>query len=362
METAAASSSAASSAAHAHAAAAATAAAAAATAAAAPAAVGSALASPPPLPPHRRLRIAWAHRHEHDKRPELFFETLRWLHAERGLDFEVTVLGEAFAQEPSEFSEARRWLEAAGKVAHWGFAPDRATYLRALAACDVAVSTAAHEFFGLAMAEAAALGCFPLCPAGLAYPELLAPSEADCRAIDEAGAPECIRALVRSKRRPTLLFEVMGSIGGGAGEGIAGGGGQGSGRGALKAAAAPGDMEAAAPSGSPFLWASRRELRARLEAMARRPNETVRAWRAAQARAPQSAASRAVEAAAEAPPGAAAAKRTKFEATCATALAAPAPLPPSSSSPAAVPFAPPLDLSRLSSAVIGPRFAALLLP
>ena len=45
--------------------------------------------------------------------------------------------------------------------------------LRPLRQADVFVSTARHEFFGIATAEAIAGGCFPLLPDRLAYPELV---------------------------------------------------------------------------------------------------------------------------------------------------------------------------------------------
>ncbi|KPP71264.1 hypothetical protein Z043_109844, partial [Scleropages formosus] len=81
---------------------------------------------------------------EHDKDPELFFETLLKL-KERGLSFQVSVLGETFTEEE---------------------------YLKALCQADVVISTAKHEFFGVAMLEAVHCGCYPLCPKTLVYPEI----------------------------------------------------------------------------------------------------------------------------------------------------------------------------------------------
>jgi len=119
----------------------------------------------------RPLWVLWNHRWEYDKQPELFFSTLLDLCA-AGEDFRVVVLGESYAEVPGCFAAAEGQLRAAGRVAHWGYASSRAEYVRLMCQCDVVVSTAVHEFFGVAVLEAVACGCVPLCPDRLAYSEL----------------------------------------------------------------------------------------------------------------------------------------------------------------------------------------------
>jgi len=122
-----------------------------------------------PVTRGERCRIVWPHRWEHDKDPEAFFAAVESLAAE-GLDFEVAVAGQPFR-------ETQPLLDAAGKalgkrLVHIGAPEDRDAYARLLAGCDVAVSTAMNEFFGLAMIESAYAGCYTVVPDRLAYPEL----------------------------------------------------------------------------------------------------------------------------------------------------------------------------------------------
>ena len=116
------------------------------------------------------LRIVWVSRWEHDKNPETFFAALRELGNE-GHEFRLSVLGESFGDVPTCFGSAER--EFAGRIDHWGYLESAEEYQAALAAADVVVSTAGHEFFGIAVLEAVVAGCFPLVPNRLAYPEVL---------------------------------------------------------------------------------------------------------------------------------------------------------------------------------------------
>lgn len=115
------------------------------------------------------VRILWAARWEHDKDPECLFRALE-LVEQRGVAFRLSVLGQSFPEVPDCFGRARRRFQQ--QIDDWGFVDDRDRYQEILARSDLIVSTAIHEFFGIAVAEAAAAGCIPVLPARLSYPEL----------------------------------------------------------------------------------------------------------------------------------------------------------------------------------------------
>ncbi|SFU89066.1 tRNA-queuosine alpha-mannosyltransferase domain-containing protein [Halomonas korlensis] len=113
-------------------------------------------------------RIVWNHRWEYDKNPEDFFAALVAL-SERGIGFELAVMGQRFRDQPAIFAQARERLSR--HVVAWGPQPAEA-YRALLDEADIVVSTTWHEFQGLSIMEAAQRGALPLVPNRLCFPEL----------------------------------------------------------------------------------------------------------------------------------------------------------------------------------------------
>ncbi len=118
---------------------------------------------PPPI-------VLWNQRWEYDKNPEAFFRLMNRLD-DIGCSFRLILAGEHFEEQPYEFEQAfNRYAE---RILHYGYAEDFQEYSRLLHRADLVVSTAIHEFFGIAMMEAIFCGCHPLLPNRLSYPELI---------------------------------------------------------------------------------------------------------------------------------------------------------------------------------------------
>lgn len=114
--------------------------------------------------------ILWNHRWEYDKNPGDFFQALYTL-ADRGLDFEVVLLGENFRQQPSEFIAAQSKLSR--HIIHAGYVSEFAEYARWLWRADILPVTSHHDFFGASVVQAIYCGCYPLLPDRLVYPDLI---------------------------------------------------------------------------------------------------------------------------------------------------------------------------------------------
>lgn len=126
--------------------------------------------------------VLWNHRWEHDKRPGRFGRAVLAL-ADEGLDFAVVICGE----EPLGGDPFRKDLERdLGARLRWSGHADRSTYVDLVNGSDIVVSTADHEFFGIAVVEALAAGAFPVVPDRLSYPELI-PAEFHREALYPSG-------------------------------------------------------------------------------------------------------------------------------------------------------------------------------
>jgi glycosyltransferase involved in cell wall biosynthesis len=114
--------------------------------------------------------VVWNHRWEYDKGPERLFGAVRALQ-QAGADFRLHVVGQQFRRQPPVFADMYPLLK--DHIGTWGMVESESGYRRLLQQSHVVLSTALHEFQGLALLEATACGCIPLAPDRLAYPEFV---------------------------------------------------------------------------------------------------------------------------------------------------------------------------------------------
>ena len=143
------------------------------------------------------LRLVWAARWEYDKGPHLLLAILRQL-SQRGVDFKLCLLGQVFRKQPIEFETIK--AEFSAHLVQFGFTESRQQYLSWLAGGDIILSTALHEFQGLAVQEAVQLGCIPALPNRLVYPQIfgvnfLYASTPDTHEIEAIAAADLIQEL-----------------------------------------------------------------------------------------------------------------------------------------------------------------------
>jgi glycosyltransferase involved in cell wall biosynthesis len=145
--------------------------------------------------------LLWNQRWEYDKAPGDLFAALRALRAS-GVRFRLAMAGPNQGTPSAEFMRARK--ELAEHIVQWGRVESASDYASLLWAADVVVSTAIHEFFGVAVVEAVYCGCRPVLPGRLSYPELI-PAEAHRDVL--YGEGELVAALDRALARPHAWSE-----------------------------------------------------------------------------------------------------------------------------------------------------------
>lgn len=158
----------------------------------------------------RPMRLLWAARWEFDKGPELLLAILCELQR-RGAAFQLCLLGQGFRQAPPQFDEIQTAF--AQQLVQFGHEPDVLRYRQWLATADVVLSTALHEFQGLAVLEAIAAGCTPVLPRRLSYSEIvdgqyLYDVSGDDIAVHAHNAVERILALQLQSREATHGVDV----------------------------------------------------------------------------------------------------------------------------------------------------------
>ena len=119
--------------------------------------------------PQRPLRLVWSGRFEHDKGGDTLWHTLSELDS-LGLDYELAMTGQQFRSAPAVFSRIETGFSH--RLVQFGYLVKITDYRALLCAADIVLSTAQHEFQGLAVLEAVASGCLPAVPDRQAYPDI----------------------------------------------------------------------------------------------------------------------------------------------------------------------------------------------
>ena len=147
----------------------------------------------------RPLRLLWVGRFEYDKGGDSLLLILQLLE-EQSISYELAVVGQQFRNSPSAFRCIE--TEFQHRLVQFGYLESRADYQALLTGADMVLSTALHEFQGLAVLEAVAAGCVPVVPGRLVYSEIFPPTNSYCsypqdRGREAAGAVSLIVDLSR---------------------------------------------------------------------------------------------------------------------------------------------------------------------
>lgn len=114
--------------------------------------------------------IIWNHRWEYDKKPQRFFRALGEI-KQRGIPFRLALLGEGVSKVPKAFVAAKEVFHR--EIVVFGHVESKQEYFEWLGQGHMVVSCAIQENFGISVVEAVGMGCIPLLPKRLAYPEVM---------------------------------------------------------------------------------------------------------------------------------------------------------------------------------------------
>jgi glycosyltransferase involved in cell wall biosynthesis len=146
------------------------------------------------------VRVVWPHRWEHDKGPDELLAIARQYTASHNLRW--TILGESFQQVPPAMQTFLE--EFAESIDHAGYVKSYSQYSRHLQRCDWVLSTARHEYYGIAVVEAMLRGCLPWLPDRLSYPELLPHIAREISPMNPPDDPDAARAVIREHLQPAV--------------------------------------------------------------------------------------------------------------------------------------------------------------
>ncbi len=157
----------------------------------------------------RPIQLIWNHRWEYDKGPDRLFNLVTIL-LKDSVDFQLSVVGEKFRQMPTPLKELKRLMdEHPQHLRQWGYLPQKDDYHALLCDSDIVLSTALHDYQGIAILEAVACGCRPLLPDRLAYPDIFGqaycyPSYETDPKLEAQGLAEAIKHVIGLKKKQCL--------------------------------------------------------------------------------------------------------------------------------------------------------------
>lgn len=154
---------------------------------------------------HNPIRVVWPHRWEHDKGPDALLDLARRYTCDHNLRW--IILGEQFDRIPPAMQAFTS--EFRDRIDHMGYVEDRRTYLRWLSRADWVLSTARHEFFGIAVVEALLAGALPWLPTQLSYPELLPAEAHGLSPMNPPDDPDTLRNSIREHLQPALAHNAV---------------------------------------------------------------------------------------------------------------------------------------------------------